>query len=193
MNTDTLVNILVGLTLLVWISYRQLNWTPVIPERMWRMPAILAIIGALSLANAGLRTVTGTDVALLAIETVISLGLGVVMGLLAHFHPMPEDALRKWSASNATSRRPHTGTPPILETRNGWFGMALWLVLIATRVAGEFWAHSTGSALLMSTGVILLTVALNRGVRILVITQRAQRHPALVGPEPGRGVRDAAA
>ena len=57
--------------------------------------------------------------------------------------------------------------------------MALWLVLIATRVAGEVWAHSTGSALLMSTGVILLTVALNRGVRILVITQRAQRHPAL--------------
>jgi hypothetical protein len=179
MNADTLLTIAVGLALLAWISYRQLNWTPVIPERMWRMPAILAIIGLVSIARTGLTGVTGSDVAVLAIETVISLGLGAVMGLLAHFRPMPEDALATWASSNASSRRPHTGTPPILETRSGWFGMALWLVLIATRVVGEFWAHSTGSALLMSTGVILLTVALNRGVRILVITQRAQRHPVM--------------
>lgn len=179
MNTTTLLNIAVGVALLVWISYRQLNWTPVIPERMWRMPAILALIGVFSLARSGLGSVTGTDVAVLALEIVISVGLGAVMGLLAHFRPMPEGARQTWSSSNASSRRPHTGTPPTLETRNGWFGMALWLVLIATRVVGEVWAHSTGSALLMSTGVILLTVALNRGVRILVIAQRARRHPAM--------------
>lgn len=179
MNTDTLLNIAVGLALLVWISYRQLTWTPVIPERMWRMPAILAVVGVFLIAKTGVTTVTGTDLAVLALETVISLGLGAVMGLLAHFRPMPEDALQRWRASNASSRRPHTGAAPILETRNGWFGMALWLLLIATRVVGEVWAHANGSALLMSTGVILVTVALNRGVRILVITQRAQRHPAM--------------
>lgn len=184
MNSSTLLDIAVGIVLLIWISYRQLTWTPVIPERMWRMPVILAIIGVFSLANAGLASVTGTELAVLAIETVISLGLGVVMGLLAHFRPMSEDALQKWTSSNAASRRPHTGHAPALETRNGWFGMALWLVLIATRVGGEFWAHANGSALLMSTGVILLTVALNRGVRILVITRRAQRHPA-VAPRAG--------
>ena len=179
MNTDTLLNIAIGVALLVWISYRQLSWTPVIPERMWRMPAILAIVGVVLIARTGLSEVTGTDVAVLALETVVSLALGAVMGVLAHFRPMPEDALQRWSASNAVSRRPHTGAAPILETRNGWFGMALWLVLIATRVVGEVWAHSVGSAMLMSTGVILLTVALNRGVRILVITRRAQRHPAM--------------
>jgi hypothetical protein len=182
MNTTTLLNIAVGVALLVWISYRQLTWTPVIPEKMWRMPAVLALIGVFSLAKSGVSTVTGTEVAVLAIETVISLGLGAVMGLLAHFRPMPEDARQTWSASNAARRRPHTGTPPVLETRNGWFGMALWLVLIATRVVGEVWAHSTGSALLMSTGVILLTVALNRGVRILVISRRAQDHLAMAEP-----------
>jgi hypothetical protein len=179
MNSTSLLNIAVGVVLLVWISYRQLSWTPVIPEKMWRMPAILAIIGVVTLARSGMSSVSGTDVAVLALETVISLGLGAVMGLLAHFRPMSDDALRTWTNSNASSRRPHTGMPPTLETRNGWFGMALWLVLIATRVAGELWAHSTGSALLMSTGVILLTVALNRGVRILVIAQRARRHPAM--------------
>jgi hypothetical protein len=181
MNTDTLLNIALGLALLVWISYRQLNWTPVIPAPMWRMPVILAIVGVFLIAKTDLHEATGADVAVLVLETAISVGLGAVMGLLAHFRPMPQESLTRWATSNAASRRPHTGAAPILETRNGWFGMALWLVLIATRVAGEFWAHSTGSVLLASTGVILLTVALNRGVRILVITQRAQRHPAMTG------------
>jgi hypothetical protein len=185
MNTTTLLNIVVGLALVAWISYRQLTWTPVIPERMWRMPALLAVVGVVVLLQGKITQITGTDVAILAIETVISLGLGAAMGLLAHFRPMPEDALQKWSAANAASRRPHTGAAPILETRNGWFGMALWLVLIAIRVGGEVYAHANGSALLASTGVILLTVALNRGMRILVITQRAQRHPAMVA---GAGV-----
>jgi hypothetical protein len=183
MNSDTLLNLVlnaaIGLVLLVWISYRQLRWTPVIPEKMWRMPAILAILGIFLLAKTGLAHVTGQDVAVLAIETVISLALGSVMGLIAHFRPISDAALQRWTRANAASSRPHTGATPALETRNGWFGMALWIVLIATRVAVEFWAHANNSALLTSTGVILLTVALNRGMRTLVIIQRAQRHPAL--------------
>lgn len=181
MNSSTLLNIAIGVALLIWISYRQLTWTPVVPGRMWRMPAILAIVGLFLLVqDNAFAHVTGTDLAVLAIETVISLGLGVVMGLLAHFRPMSDDSRRAYAARNAARVQ---GVLPALETRNGWFGMALWLVLIAIRVGGEFWAHANGSALLMSTGVILLTVALNRGVRILVIIQRAERHPALAASE----------
>lgn len=181
MNTSTLLDIVIGLALLIWISYRQLTWTPVVPQRMWRMPVILAIIGVVLLAqDNAFAHVTGTDLAILAIEVVISLGLGAVMGLLAHFRPMSDDSHRAYAAKNAARVQ---GVLPALETRNGWFGMALWLVLIATRVGGEFWAHANNSTLLMSTGVILLTVALNRGVRILVITQRAERHPALAASE----------
>lgn len=177
MTTGNLTNLLIGLVLLAWISYRQLTWTPVVPQRMWRMPVLLAIIGAFLLVrDNALEHVTGADLAVLAIETVISLALGAAMGLLAHFRPMSDDSRAAYAAKNAARVQ---GVLPALETRNGWFGMALWLILIAVRVAGEFWAHANDSALLMSTGVILLTVALNRGVRILVITQRAERHPAL--------------
>ena len=181
MTTNTLLDVAIGLALLIWISYRQLSWTPVVPERMWRMPAILAIVGLFQLVqNNAFAQVTGADLAVLAIETVISLGLGAVMGLLAHFRPMSDDSRRAYAARNAARVR---GVLPALETRNGWFGMALWLVLIATRVGGEFWAHANNSTLLMSTGLILLTVALNRGVRILVIVLRAERHPALAASD----------
>ena len=177
MNSSTLLDIAIGLALLIWISYRQLSWTPVVPSRMWRMPAILAIVGLVLLVQENAFThVTGTDLAVLAIETVLSLGIGAVMGLLAHFRPMSDDSRRAYAAKNAARVQ---GVLPALETRNGWFGMSLWLVLIATRVGAEFWAHANNSALLMATGVILLTVALNRAVRILVIVQRAERHPAL--------------
>jgi hypothetical protein len=179
MSTETLTSILIGVLLLGWISYRQLTWTPVVPERMWRMPVILGIIGVITLvqSNAFAR-VTGMDLGALAIELVISIGLGVAMGALAHFRPMSDDSRTAYAAKNAARPR---GSLPALETRNGWFGMALWLVLIAVRVGGEFWAHATGSTLLTSTGLILLTVAVNRAVRILVITQRAANHPALAG------------
>ena len=171
MTTNTLLDIVLGIALLCWIGYRQLSWTVVAPERMWRMPVILAIIGVATLAKDGTGTISPSDLGVLAIETVISIGLGAVMGLMARFRPISEHALAAFHARS----RGRTIAVPSLETRTGWLGMALWLCLIATRIGGEFYAHLTGSVLLTSVGVILLTVALNRAVRILVITQRAQR------------------
>ena len=181
MTSQTVLSIVIGLALLVWISYRQLTWTPVVPDRMWRMPGILVIVGLFLLVQENaFVSVGGTDIAVLAIELAISIGLGAAMGALAHFRPMSDDRRTAYAAANAARVQ---GVLPALETRNGWFGMALWLVLIAVRVGGEFWAHATGSTLLTATGVIVLTVAVNRAVRILVITQRALRHPALAVSE----------
>ncbi|MFC5502753.1 hypothetical protein ACFPJ4_10935 [Lysinimonas soli] len=190
MNASTLVNILIGLAILVWIGYRQLNWTAVAPDRMLRLPAILAIIGVgLLVQNASGIQVSGTDLAVLGVEAVISGAIGAVMGLLAHFRPMSPAAVTAYLARDSGRRRP--GIPPTLETRNGWFGMALWLVLIAVRIGGEVWAHETHSQLLMSTGVILLTVALNRLVRIAVILNRAT-HVAPVASTVATGTGAAA-
>ena len=49
MTTQTLLDLVLGVALLCWIGYRQLTWTAVAPERMWRMPALLAIIGVVLL------------------------------------------------------------------------------------------------------------------------------------------------
>jgi len=172
MTTQTLLDIVIGVALLCWIGYRQLTWTAVAPERMWRMPAILAIIGVITLFQSGTGdTISAGDLGILAIETVVSIGLGAVMGLMAHFRPIREQTLAAFHAND----RGRSLTVPTIETRTGWIGLALWLVLIAARIGGEVYAHATHSTLLMSTGVILLTVALNRAARIVVITQRAAR------------------
>jgi len=172
MTTQTLLDIVIGIALLCWIGYRQLTWTAVAPERMWRMPAILAIIGVVTLFQSGAGDrISAGDLGVLAIETVIALGLGAVMGLMAHFRPISDRTLAAFHAKD----RGRSLTVPTLETRTGWWGMALWLVLIGVRIGGEVYAHATHSTFLMSTGVILLTVALNRACRILVITQRATR------------------
>ena len=172
MTTQTLLDLVLAVALLCWIGYRQLTWTAVAPERMWRMPALLAIIGVVTLFQNGAGgTISAADLGILAIETVISVGLGAVMGLMAHFRPISERTLALFHAKD----RGRSLTVPTLETRTGWWGMALWLVLIGVRIGGEVYAHATHSTFLMSTGVILLTVALNRACRILVITQRATR------------------
>jgi hypothetical protein len=171
MTTQTLLDIVLGIALLGWIGYRQLTWTAVSPERMWRMPALLAIIGAVTLFQNGAGdTVSASDLGVLAIETVVSIGLGAVMGLMAHFRPIGEKTLAAFHA-----RDRGRSSVPTLETRTGWVGMALWLVLIAMRIGGEVYAHLAHSTLLTSVGVILLTVALNRAIRIVVITERAKR------------------
>jgi len=175
MTTQTLLDLVLGVALLCWIGYRQLTWTAVAPERMWRMPALLAIIGVVLLlqnATGGTGgTISAGDLGVLAIETVIAIGLGAVMGLMAHFRPIGD---RTRAAFHARDRGRST-TVPTIESRTGWVGMALWVVLIAVRVGGEVYAHMSHSVLLTSTGVILLTVALNRAARIVVITERAKR------------------
>ena len=172
MTTNTLLDIAIGFALLCWIGYRQLTWTAVAPERMWRMPAILAIIGVVTLFQNGAgETISAGDLGILAIETVISVGLGAVMGLMARFRPIREQTLAAFHAND----RGRSASAPTIESRTGWAGMALWLVLIATRLGGEVYAHLTHSTLLTSVGVILLTVALNRAVRVVVVTERAKR------------------
>jgi hypothetical protein len=170
MNLETISSIVLGLGVLAWIGYKQLTWRPV-GAGMWTMPIVLAAVGLFTLARGGVTTVSGSDVALLGVEFVLSGVVGVVMGLLARFRPISEQGLAK--AKNTADRR--GGALPTLETRTGILGFALWIVLIAARIAIDVWAAGAGS-ILASTGVILVMIAANRAARVLVITQRVARH-----------------
>jgi hypothetical protein len=172
-NSELLTNVAEGvlaLALVVFISVRQLRWTAVVPSRMWRMPVILAIVGVVTLSRASLGSVSSTDLALLALEAVIAIGTGCAMGLIARFRPISHE-----TALRAVERRPGTPVPEV-ESSTGWIGMVLWIVVIAARIAIGFWGHAMGSALVESTGVVLLVIALNRGARILVVLSRLERH-----------------
>lgn len=163
MNLNVLGSIGLGLLILVWVGYRQTTWRPVDAGRMWRMPLILGLVGVAALIG----TTTGfsaIDLAALAIELVISAATGAWMGALAHFRPL---AVRPDAGSDLARAR--------WESRTGWWGLALWVVVVATRVGIDVLAVRLGAQLVTSTGVILLVLAANRLVRVAVILSRAGR------------------
>jgi hypothetical protein len=175
MNISTVTDIIIALAVICWIVYRQFTWQLVTPSRLWRMPAIIAIIGVVMLAQTkSLTDVKPVDLVILAGELVLALGLGAIMGTLARF---------RTRGQRASDIRQRSGVPvdfdpsvTVTESRTGALGAALWVVLIAVRVGIELLtAHYFPSALLASTGTILLVVAANRAARALVVTLRMER------------------
>jgi hypothetical protein len=175
MNITTVADILIALAVVCWIIYRQFTWQLASPSRLWRMPAIIAIVGVVMLAQTpSLSVVKPVDLLILGGELVISLGLGAIMGTLARFRTRPQqasDVRQRGGAGIAFDPAIR-----VTETRTGALGAALWIVLIALRVGIELLAtHYFPSALLASTATILLIVAANRAARALVVTMRMER------------------
>ncbi len=175
MTFANLAEAVIGLGLVIYICVRQLTWVPVNVGRMWRMPLILGVIGIVVLVQSSSGTrLSGIDIGLLVIEAVAAIVTGALMGFIAVFRPITE----KGKAAVAASRRPPEQLPTV-ESRTGWLGIVLWVLLIAVRVVLAIWGHSLGSAIAESSGVILLVVALNRAVRTLVFSTRHDRHVSL--------------
>jgi hypothetical protein len=175
MNFSSVIDIVIALAVVCWVVYRQFTWQLVSPRSLWRMPAIVAIVGVVMLSQIkSLGAVTPTALLILAGELVLSLGLGAIMGSLAKF---------RTRAQRAGDVRQRSGVPvefdpgvTVTESRTGGLGVALWVILIAIRIGIELYtAHYFPSALLASTGTILLVVAGNRAARALVITLRMER------------------
>jgi len=153
MSVPALSQLVLGVLLVGWIASRQLAWRPLDPRRSWTMPIVLAGAGLVVLASSAPAAVRPVDLGFLALELAVSVAIGAVMGAIAVFR----DADRG------------------LETRTGWLGLVLWIVLIAARVGLGFWGAAAGAELAESAGVILLVVGVNRVVRLLVVLGRARR------------------
>ena len=175
MNITTVVDILIALAVVCWIIYRQFTWQLASPSRLWRMPAIIVVVGVVMLAQTkSLTNIKPIDLLIFAGELVVSLGLGAIMGSLARFRSRPQ----RESDVRQRGGMPGVFDPSVTvtETRTGGLGAALWVVLIAMRVGIELLTtHYFPSALLASTGTILLVVAANRAARALVVTMRMER------------------
>lgn len=167
MNLQTIGNAILIVLVIGWIGYRQTTWRPVAIGRMYRLALILAIVGAglLVQQSGGL---TGLDVAVLLVEVVISLGVGAWMGAIARFRPL--DPPVPVGSSDQVAR---------FASRTGWWGLALWLVVIAVRVGIDVLATGLGAHAATSTGVILLLIAANRAARTAVFAVRLERRAAV--------------
>lgn len=175
MNTSNVLDILVALAVVAWVIGRQLTWQVVSQSNVWRMPAILAIVGVVMLVQTkGLTSVSPLDVLILLGELVLALAIGTSMGFMAKFRSRPQTAA---DIKRKDGVQVHDPNITVTESRTGAWGAALWVVMIALRIGIELLAnHYFPSALLASTGTILLVVAANRAARALVITTRLQRH-----------------
>jgi hypothetical protein len=165
MTPQLIINAVVILVLVGWIGFRQLQWRPIAVGRMWRMPIIMAVVGAflVSTQTKG-ATFTTLDVSVLVVELIIALGVGAIMGAIARFRPLPH-------TSDATS--------PEFESRTGWVGMVLWILMIGIRVGIDIWAVHAGAVVVTSTGVILLVLAANRIARTGVFAARVAKLDAV--------------
>ncbi|MDR6198737.1 hypothetical protein QE374_000646 [Microbacterium sp. SORGH_AS428] len=160
MTFSTVLNVLLLLVLVVWLGYRQSTWRPIRSGRMWRMPIILGVAGVAVIAQT-VDHVTTLDVIALTVEAAIALGVGAAMGRIARIRPIAQPSARIKGAS--------------LESRTGWWGMALWLIVIASRIAIDVAAASNGAFVASSMGAILLLLAANRAMRVLVLESRTRR------------------
>jgi hypothetical protein len=167
MDLQLIGNILIGVILLGWIAYRQTTWRPVSIGQMWRMPLVLGIVGVVMVVQSR-AVVNGVDLAFLVIELIVSVGVGAWMGSLAHFRRLaePRPVLSRSGVQTGVAE---------FETRTGWLGLALWLLMIALRVGLDVLAGHLGAHVVTSTGVILLMLAANRAARIALIGARVGR------------------
>ncbi|WP_191093754.1 DUF1453 family protein [Nocardia colli] len=160
MTSNNLLTAVLAIAILGWIIYRQNQWRPFDPARMWRGPLVLGIVGVLLFTSAdnapALHTV---DIALLVFEGVLGLAVGALMGVLSKF----------------------ARTDGQLMVRTGAFASALWVVLIAVRIGIDVVAVNIGAQAAVSAGAIIVLLAVNRLGRMLVISARAER---LTGSRP---------
>ncbi len=161
MTFETVVNALLILAVIGVIGIRQMTWRPVVVAKMWRTPIVLAVVGLATMSSqAKGEKITSLDLALLAIELVISFGAGAVMGAIAKFRALPR------------SSEPDAAE---YESRTGPVGLVLWAFVILVRIGIDVWAGHLGAALITSTGVILVAVAANRIARTAVFASRVAK------------------
>lgn len=158
MSVQLAANILIGVALVAFLAYRQATWRYLDPARIWRGPLVMAVIGVVVLAQTQ-AVITSADVVFLAIEALVTIGVGLTMGRITRFRtaPTPDDKGRT------------------LQSRTGWLGAGLWIVLIVVRIGLDVVGGHLGAHLLTSTGTILLVLALNRAARAVVLDQRIPR------------------
>lgn len=153
------------------ILVRQMSWRD--ESRVRRIGLALLGLGVLMLVtgNGGVplpRATAGLTLAIaimLATAVVGGLALGLATGVRG--------------AADGTRR----------EVRGGGLGLAVWLAVIAVRVAESFFiAHLTGPAFAHSTGAILVSVGTVRVIGLEVALRRGRQAPEAqtVRSAPGR-------
>lgn len=167
MNPQIYLDVLIGVAVIALIGYRQLAWSRVKPRKLMALPIILAGYGLYNLVTAGPRTLTVLDGWFMLAQTATAVAVGLIMGRVTKF--------KTESGSTAS--------------RSGMIGAGLWIAFIGVRLGLDALAHTSGAEMAASTGVILLTVAVNRFTQNALVLARYRHNRTGTAPQPLAGVR----
>lgn len=156
MSSQTILTILIGIALLIFISFRQMRWQQ--PGRQLRMPFILAIVGVVEAVStwndALLRKVYVLDFVMIGAELCFAVLGGWLMGRLSEVATV--------NGSTQARLRP--------------LGLVAWFGFIALRVGMAALGGVLGAALASNTAVILFMVAIVKGIQVLMVREQVSRH-----------------
>lgn len=147
---SAVLGILIGVVVLVRVIGRQVTGSVVTPKGLALMPAILLGLGLLSLSSVA-HLATAGELAFLALECVVLLGLGVARGASIRLSTTDQGLFQKGTAAT----------------------LVLWLVTIGLRIgttvaAAALWPHSP-----VSQATIALTIGLTIGAQNAMVYRRA--------------------
>lgn len=158
MTPTTILYIVAGLALLLFISFRQMRWSSVSVGRMLRMPAILFGVGlflaAKTFTNFGSLHVHPTELLLIGGEAVVALIGGWLMGRLTQIGTVQG----------------------LTQSRLRPVGLAVWFGFLAVRIGLDLFAHVLHFELAASTPLILCMVAIVKAGQALVVRERVDQH-----------------
>jgi hypothetical protein len=143
----SLLEALVLIGIIVYVVAQQLVGSAVRGKRLVVLPAVLTVIGVLSLGGRP----DAIDIGLLVVGGAVAVAIGAGLG--------------------AMTRLEQRGG--YLWTQVSKHGLWLWAGLILSRVVMAGIAHATGAHVAASTGAILLMLGLNRAAQALVVVPRA--------------------
>jgi hypothetical protein len=164
---QTVISLAVAVVIIAFVTYRQSRWVPVRLGKMLRMPIIFVVVGVLEVPSSLKQLPAGwhldtLDVVVIAVELVLALGVGWLMGRLAEIRIIDG----------------------ILSSRLGRRGIAVWLGFIAVRVGLGFAAVAWSAPLAALPATIFFVVAVIKSTQLVVVRERVaanRSQPAGVG------------
>jgi hypothetical protein len=143
----SLLEALAVIGIIVYVVAQQLVGIAVTGKRLIVLPAVLTVIGVVSLSGQP----GATDIGLLVVGGAIAVAIGVGLGAMTRLEQRDG----------------------YLWTQLSKHGLWLWAGLIVSRLVIVGIAHAAGAHVAASTAAILLTLGLNRAAQALVVAPRA--------------------
>ena len=150
MSAQLVVGILVGLWVLLRVVGRQITGSLVTQRQLMLMPAILVVLGVLSLSST-IHGASAGELAFLGLDCVVLIGLGFARGVTIRLERRDHGLFQKGTGAT----------------------LALWLLTIAFRVGAAFGSAAIWPDGTLSRAALALTIGLTIAAQNAMIYRRA--------------------